>query len=79
MQLEKLVGPVYDVEHKSGFQDIIKNVEKIQNLTGPVYDVAHSNHFVDVMKGIEKVSRLPFPITFTSLDSLVNQSCAALH
>ena len=55
MQLEKLVGPVYDVEHKSGFQDIIQNVEKIKNLTGPVYDVAHSNVFKDVLKGVEKV------------------------
>ena len=55
MQLEKLVGPVYDVEHKSGFQDIIQNVEKIKNLAGPVYDVAHSNHFQDVMKGVDKV------------------------
>ena len=55
MQLEKLVGPVYDVEHKSGFQDIIQNVEKIKNLTGPVYDVAHSNVFQDVLKGVEKV------------------------
>ena len=55
MQLEKLVGPVYDVEHKSGFQDIIQNVEKIKNLTGPVYDVAHSNVFQDVLKGLEKV------------------------
>ena len=49
------MGPVYDVEHKSGFQDIIQNVEKIKNLAGPVYDVVHSNHFQDVMKGVDKV------------------------
>ena len=55
-------GPVMTCNHKSSFNEIAKQVEKIKNLSWPVYECDHSSKFVEIQKSIDTLKTLNYPV-----------------
>ena len=55
-------GPVMTCNHKSSFNEIAKQVDRIQNLSWPVYECDHSSKFVEIKKSIDTLKTLNYPV-----------------
>merc|ERR1719495_2830369 len=55
-------GPVMSCDHKSGFAEIQKQVDRIQNIFGPVMQCDHNSKFNEIQKSIEILKPLSYPV-----------------